>query len=285
MPELVQKGYIYAAEPPLYGVTQGKRLHYIKDEAELQAHLLQIAVSEDAYIYPQPGVEPICGDALRDLLVQYQSIQMTAERLRYPSALIAALLETPPLSVEQLSNESLMQQWRQQWQQTLDRKFSAAAIEYKVELQTESDEMFLPVVALKRYGLTHHHVFGHAFFQNEYLKISKLAEKLALLIAPNAYVQRDGKQKNIQNFQEAYAWLMDAARSSVTVQRYKGLGEMNEDQLWDTTMDPTKRRLSQVTLANPEAAAQIITMLMGHDVEPRRLFIEQNALNEIHKES
>lgn len=282
MPEFIQRGYVYIAQPPLYKIKKGKQEQYLKDDTALEAYLAQVAL-EDAALYPNSKAAPIKGVGLEDLVTHYRAVHATIKRLsrRYPAVALEALINLPPLQLEQLNNQEKVTQWCKSWEEHLCNQHTTdGAMRYVINVQENTERhIFLPQITVTAHTIEHHYNFNYDFFHSgEYRYLTELAEKLHGLVEPGAYVQRGEKQQPINNFKEAYEWLLSEAQRGQTTQRYKGLGEMNPDQLWETTMDPNTRRLLRVTIEDAINADQIFTTLMGDQVDPRREFIEQNAL-------
>ena len=279
--EVVERGHVYIAQPPLYKVKKGKQEQYLKDEAGLDAYLTNLAL-EGSSIKPGVGRDVIKGAVLERLMAAYRAGRGVAERLYrlYPYDALHALLFVRPVDLVDLKDISVME---------------ALATDLLSELPTDpKDGMFFKVNALKdperdeyrvvveriQHGLTDQFLFGHQFFDSgDYEHIRRAARILVGLFGEGASVQKGEKVTSVQKFEDAYDWLMGEARRGPQIQRYKGLGEMNPDQLWDTTMDSSTRRLLKVTVDDMVAADQMFVTLMGDDVEPRRAFIEANALN------
>ncbi len=279
MHELIERGYIYIAQPPLYKVKKGKQEQYLKDDVALDTYLAQIALEETS-LFPSNSDMPLKGVGLENLLTHYRTAFNTIKRLarRYPLAMLEELINVPVLKLEQLANKEAVEQWAQQLQQVLPVVQNGARYLVTVKENTER-HLFLPNITLHAHGIEHHYLLNQDFFSSaEYHYLAELSEKLHGLLSATAYVQRGERQQPVKNFSEAYEWLMTEAKRGLMVQRYKGLGEMNPDQLWETTMDPMTRRMLRVTIEDAVSADQIFTTLMGDQVEPRREFIEQNAL-------
>ncbi len=280
MLELVQQGYIYIAQPPLYKVKKGKQEQYVKDDAELERYLVQIAL-EKAVLYPQPDVPGISGVALETLLTQYYAAVRVMRRLsqRYPQKFLNQLLAMPGLSKENLSDEALVKTWCD----SLEQKFvpgNQNGENLSVSVTYDEDKhAYLPTITQLIHGAETQYPLSYEFFQTvDYKQIASLSNELQGLIESDARVERGDRQQTIVTFGDAAEWLMNEAKRGQTFQRYKGLGEMNPEQLWETTMDPNTRRLLQVTIEDAVAADQAFSTLMGDLVEPRRKFIEENAL-------
>jgi DNA gyrase subunit B len=280
MPSIIEDGHIYIAQPPLYKVKKGKQETYVKDDEELQANLLQLALTNAALV-PEPKTPPIHGAALESLAKHYLAATRTITRLarRYPEDVLQQFIYVPRLSMAELKDETKMQAWSQDLSERL-KPFADKGVTYEVSLRfSKDDECFLPSIDQTTHGLTtRHHLPLELFNSADYTFLADLADKLRGLIGEGAYIKRDDKQVSIDSFAQALEWLMSQAKRGQTIQRYKGLGEMNPDQLWETTMDPEVRRMLQVTVEDAVAADQIFTTLMGDQVEPRREFIEGNAL-------
>lgn len=279
MPELIERGYIYIAQPPLYKVKRGKQEHYVKDDEQLISYLTQLAL-EEAKFFPTPSAPPILGVVLEDLIKHYREIMKIVDRLskRYPEAILKQFIYMPKLEKEQLSDSAYMQNFALD----LHNYLQGCSNSQKYNVSTLEDperHLFSIDVTLQANGVTNHFIFDGEFFSgHEYKHFSNLGKKLAGLIDTGAYIQRGERKKEIYNFGEVISWLMEEVRKGQNIQRYKGLGEMNPEQLWETTMDPQSRHMLQVTIEDAVAADQIFTTLMGDQVEPRREFIESNAL-------
>jgi DNA gyrase subunit B len=283
MPELIERGNIYIAQPPLFKVKKGKQECYVKDEKALSELLTQTAL-DGATFYPAEGAASIEIDALKQLVNEYNNAMNIIQRYsrRYPKDFMEALMYTPILTEASLQKRDEMEQIMQTIQEKLNSQDVAQAY-YEIEVALDPErQWWLPCVYITSHGVKHKHMINSDFFLSpDYRKLVDLGARLTSLIQPGAYIQREEKKQSIQTFTQVVNWLIGEAKKGQTIQRYKGLGEMNPDQLWETTMDPEKRRLLQVKVEDAVAADQIFTTLMGDEVEPRRLFIETNALEVI----
>ncbi len=284
MPELVERGHIYIAQPPLYKVKKGKQEQYVKDDQELNAYILQLAL-EEAKLYVNPESPPIIGTALENLAQHYYAVTKTIKRLakRYPEAVLETLLEMQPLLAEHLSNREIVEKWAAELQRRLDHaaKDIKDGVKFTVNIKHDVEKnIYIPLIIITKHGICTPYALDRDFLASgEYKYIIELAEKIIGLLEKNAYIERGDKKQEVSRFIEAYNWLIDEGKKGLSVQRYKGLGEMNADQLWETTMDPNTRRMLRVNIEDAVAADQNFTTLMGDQVEPRREFIEKNALN------
>ena len=282
MPELIERGHIYIAQPPLYKVKKGKQERYVKDDKELNNYLLQLAI-EGAQLYLDEDAPPISDLALETLARQYMNLLAVFNRLKrsMPETFLDQLLLMPVVEEGQLDNPRQdLQAWIEQLQQQLNQD-AVTSVGYRVSI--EQDERQRPVLKLLRkvHGITNETEIPIEFFNgSDYALMREFITQVGDLFASGkAFVQRGEKKKAVAQFSEAYDWLMNEARRGQNIQRYKGLGEMNPEQLWETTMDPDNRRLLQVRIEDAIAADEVFTTLMGDHVEPRRDFIEQNAMN------
>lgn len=278
MPELVQRGHIYIAQAPLYKVKRGKQEQYLKDDNELNSYFLQLAL-DGAKLYVNSDAPPIAGASLEELMHQYYALTEIFSRLgkRYPQELLSTLLDMDPVSLDNLSDQAFMQAWAEKLQVAVN---SIDTISYKVELEHTEQNLFIPCVIVTAHGACSKYLLRHNFFESsEYKYMVDFSKKVIGLLEHGAYIERGDKQQAITDFADMYNWLMQEAKRGIAIQRYKGLGEMNAEQLWETTMDPELRRLLQVNVEDTIAADQNFTTLMGDQVEPRREFIEKNALN------
>ncbi len=281
MPELIERGHIYIAQPPLYKVKKGKQERYVKDDAELNDYLLQTAL-ENAGLYVTEGAPPITGVTLETLSKQYLTVISTVERLsrRYHPALLEQLIYLPALDEEALQDRAKAEAWFK----TLEERLNAndlSEIRYDITLEDDAEHgtAWLARVNAISHNVGNERVITSEFFTSaEYASMVALGEQLRDLLGEGAYVQRGERRAPVKSFKETLDWLMAEARRGQHIQRYKGLGEMNPEQLWETTLDPEVRRLLQVRIEDAVAADEVFTTLMGDQVEPRREFIESNAL-------
>ncbi|MCN4144882.1 MAG: DNA topoisomerase (ATP-hydrolyzing) subunit B [Thiohalomonas sp.] len=290
MPELVENGYIYIAQPPLYKIKKGKQEKYVKDDAELNDYLLQVALQKAA-LYPAEGVPPISGTALEELSKNLLSVKAIKTRLasRYNQSFLNSLMTVDRLSAEDAKNKSVVQNWliklnkEMNKQESVSLKFEVLLVD-KVNqegIEEGQDNGFEIHVHEIRHGVLHNFIIPVEFFRSgEYSTIMNFTDQLdGLLTEGEAFVERGEKRTQIDTFEQAHAWLFNESKRGQHIQRYKGLGEMNPEQLWETTLDVNVRRLLQVRIEDAVAADEIFSTLMGDHVEPRRAFIESNALS------
>ena len=280
LPELIERGYIYIAQPPLYKVKKGKQEQYIKDDEAMDEYMTQSAL-EDASLHVNESAPGLSGAALERLVNDYRAVMRTLKRLSrlYPQDLTEHMVYLPRVSVEQLSDQSAMQAWLDGFNARL-KNAERSGLNYNVSLREDRERhLWLPEVELVAHGLSNYITFNRDFFaSNDYKTVTTLGEQLNNLLEDGAYVQRGERKKPVSTFKDALNWLMTESTKRHNIQRYKGLGEMNPEQLWETTMDPNVRRMLKVTIEDAIAADQIFNTLMGDAVEPRRDFIESNAL-------
>jgi DNA gyrase subunit B len=280
MPELIERGHIYIAQPPLYKLKRGKQEHYVKDDGELNSLLLTNATA-DASLYTEPAATPIQGATLETLALHYTEANSIISRWgrRYDAEVLRTLMSMPPIVPEVLEDPEQRGRLAQQLEQRL-RLAADNAVQYRVRAAQGSegaDPGF--VVTREHHGAQSTKTLHAGFFRSpEYLRLTAIGTELKDVLRQGAYVERGKERRDVQTFAEAIEWLMDQAKQGQTIQRYKGLGEMNPEQLWDTTVNPETRRLMQVRIEDAVAADEIFTTLMGDQVEPRREFIERNAL-------
>ncbi len=277
MPELVERGHVYIAQPPLYKIKKGKQERYVKDDAEMERYLTEVAL-QNAAIYPSTEATAIEGTALTSLVAEYQTINAIIGRLsnHYYPAFLNQLVYQPQIPA---FSETAISDWLAVIENAMNTGLPTGT-QYKLTIE-QQDEEPVPVVniSFSRHGIsTDYHVPGEFFASTEYQKILSFANKINGLFGGGARVERGERSENIQYFSQAVNWLLAEARRGQHVQRYKGLGEMNPDQLWETTMDKTKRRLLQVKIEDAIVADETFNTLMGDHVEPRREFIETHAL-------
>jgi DNA gyrase subunit B len=275
MPELVERGHVFIAQPPLYKVKKGKQERYVKDDEELNAYFLQMAL-DGAKLHVNADAPAIENAALEELASEYRRLLGRLEKMNrvYPQVVTEALVDLPALDLDALRDQAGMRDWSERLQTRLAAEDASVVVELDVEHQT-----WCPQVDVKVRGITETVALPHSFFIGaEYRSIAAMSQQLEGLLEPGAFIQRGDKQESVERFGQAYQWLLAEARRGMDIQRYKGLGEMNPDQLWQTTMDPDARRMLRVSVDDAIAADRMFTTLMGDQVEPRREFIEANAL-------
>jgi len=280
MVELVENGHIYIAQPPLYKVKKGKQERYVKDDTELNNYLLQLAI-ENAELHVNPEAPAISGITLETLARQYQTVMATLDRLsnRYHISVLEKMIYMPPLNADEVGQIETLKSWFDRLIKALNDDDSLGSI-YSVEIVADEDKG-KPNIALTviSHGVEIPRSFPIEFFNSaEYKSFIALGEQIQGLCEAGAYIKRGERQQAVSSFKQVLEWLMQEARRGQHIQRYKGLGEMNPEQLWETTLDVTARRLLQVKIEDAVAADEIFTTLMGDQVEPRRDFIESNAL-------
>ena len=318
-PELIERGYIYIAQPPLYKVKKGRQELYLKDDEALKAYLLSSTI-DNTKLHISEDAPAITGQALETLLNDYNQTQLIKARLqiRFPAVILDALTHTPKLSTDMTYDKSAMQGWQETMQTQLEhfgsdlspeielinihapqpKNMDAAAADLlgmKPAVAAEDGDtsdgealsakaQWLPRITVYVHQLAHHYLLDASFINSgEYTKLLRLSAEWNTLLEDSAFIRREnttGASKDIPVRDFDYLWqqMMLDARRGLAIQRYKGLGEMNADQLWDTTMDPENRRMLRVTIEDAIAADHMFTCLMGDHVEPRRIFIEENAL-------
>ncbi|MEN5033527.1 DNA topoisomerase (ATP-hydrolyzing) subunit B [Pseudomonas sp. TWI929] len=281
LPELVERGYIYIAQPPLYKVKKGKQEQYIKDDEAMEEYMTQSAL-EDASLHLDEAAPAVSGVQLENLVNEFRGVMKTLKRLSrlYPEDITEHFIYLPEVTVEQLADHAAMQAWLVKFQERLSNSQKSGLV-YQASLREDKERnVWLPEVEVTSHGLASYVTFNRDFFgSNDYRTVVNIGSKLSSLLGEGAYVQRGERRKAIVEFKEGLDWLMNETTKRHTIQRYKGLGEMNPEQLWETTMDPTVRRMLKVTIEDAIAADQIFNTLMGDAVEPRRDFIESNALS------
>lgn len=280
MPELIERGHIYIGLPPLYKVKQGKQELYIKDDTALNDYLISSAVDNATLTY-SPDAPPITGEALEKLLRSYQHALDQIAKLshRFDAAVLNALLEHQPIEPSLWNDPIAMQAWLDGAALRLVAR-GLGKPSYKMALRQAVGEQPAAIEVIReQHGLSHTWLLPQPFFSsNEFRPILAISQQIAGMIQPDAAVRRGNASRGVLNFVEARNWLLDEAKKGRSIQRFKGLGEMNPEQLWDTTVNPETRRMLQVGIEDAIAADQMFSMLMGEAVEPRREFIEANAL-------
>ena len=275
MPELVERGHIYIAQPPLFKVKQGKHEQYLKDEQELDQYLLESAIKE-ATLLTKKGGSNLTGDALGEIARQMVLTEAVIRRIapHYDEAVLRAILHVGAID---LTSEAKAEKVAQAIRERLINK-STEKSEVIVSLDEETKSYKLAVNKFVHGNLESCVIDALFLSSGDYQQLLKTSQMLDGLVGEGAVIQRGEKSESISNFKEALDWLLGEAKHNLNIQRYKGLGEMNPEQLWETTMDPNVRRLLKVQIEDAISADEIFSTLMGDQVEPRRAFIENNAL-------
>ncbi|RUO35528.1 DNA topoisomerase (ATP-hydrolyzing) subunit B [Aliidiomarina shirensis] len=280
MPELIERGYIYIAQPPLYKVKKGKQESYIKDDPGLIQYLTTLALDR-ASLHVNSEAPGITGVALEKMVRDYQFAMDTIQRLSrlLPKHMLARLVYADRLTPENMKDEGFVKAWAETFTNDLmDKEKDSASYEVLVT-HNEERGAYLPTVRLRRHGVFTDFPLTYEFLvSRDYDRLASVGTDINGLVEDGGYVQRGEKVQPVEDFVEAIEWLISESKRGLYVQRYKGLGEMNPSQLWETTMDPESRRMLQVTIEDAIGADQLFSTLMGDDVEPRRAFIESNAL-------
>ncbi len=277
MPELIERGHIYIGQPPLYKIKQGKQEHYLKDDSELNEYLMARALDNASLVF-DPDAPPLQGEGLESLTREYMAAIGAIDRLanRYDLVFLRQLVDYKAFSDSWSMDE--VAEWAAGLTERLKRH-AGPSVSYLVE---PCDSESGPSVRFTRvtHGVSDAREIRRSFFRSpEYRLIGSVAEKLIDLVQEGAEIHRGKASEPVSDFHGAYEWLMAESRKGRTFQRFKGLGEMNPEQLWDTTVNPETRRLLQVSIEDAVAADEIFATLMGDEVEPRREFIESHALD------
>jgi len=275
MPELVERGHIYIAQPPLYKVTKGRNKQYLKDDHELNELLLTQAL-DDANLHLAADAPAITKEAFEALAREHGQIENLIKRLhRYDSRVLHALIEAPELTRATFADAHALQEWLAAYQRQLDR-FAEAGIALRAEILP--GEVARINVRIEQHANLSQNTFDPNFADsNESRHINTFGKKVRGLLGDGAYFQNSKERLEVEHFHQVINALLAEGKKAYDIQRYKGLGEMNPDQLWETTLDPAVRRMLQVQLKDARLADEIFTTLMGEEVEPRRAFIEDNA--------
>jgi DNA gyrase subunit B len=279
IPDLIKAGHIYIAQPPLYKVKRGKSEIYVKDDGELNRMLLASAL-DDAGLHVNGAAPRLSGQGFEALARQYMEVQAIIRRWarRYDERLLEQLIYMPVVTAAQFDRADWMRDWTRDLAQHLNG-LSDSPRSYRVDYRQVDGNPARVTVSKTEHGSVTEKTLPKEFFESaEYLRIVELGKTLAGMIGEGAYVTRGDAREDVGSFKQAMTWMLDQARKGQSIQRYKGLGEMNPEQLWDTTINPETRRLMQVRIEDIVASDEIFTTLMGDQVEPRREFIEKNAL-------
>lgn len=281
MPELIERGHIYIAQPPLYKIKKGKQEQYVKDDTELNEYLMQLALSKTELCINE-DTPPIKGPGLQALIEAYHGILEVFKRHkhRYEEDIFKSLLNSPELPEERLGDPNHIREWVKSFEAILRmNKLPSAEYDCALEFSEEDQKSFMVIVRKKLHGITKYTVVKDLFFKSQdYQDIVRFKRDTRDLFGEDTEIRIGDKKKKVVSFDESYQWIMDESKKGQQIQRYKGLGEMNPEQLWETTLDPNTRILLKVNIEDAIASDEVFTTLMGDEVEPRREFIELNAL-------
>ena len=281
MPEIIERGHVFIAQPPLFKIKRGKQEQYIKDEEAMESYLTHIAL-EKAALHPATDAPAISDEAFAQLVADYRSAQESVSRMSntIPGEVLHEMLTLPRMTPDMLADTAEAEKWAADLGARLPdagRSGSHFVVDVVADTERQSNKVQVKVIT---HGIPKDYLLDVDFFTGGgYLKLASMSEKLSDTLEEGAYIQRGERVHMIGDFWDTIQWLLHEAQKGFSIQRYKGLGEMNPEQLWETTMDPETRRMLQVTIEDAIGADKMFTTLMGDEVEPRRAFIEANALN------
>ena len=287
MPELVERGHIYIAQPPLYKLKKGKQEQYIKDNDALETYLISNAIDE-LELHISAEAPAIRGEALAQVIADYQTSQKSLARLtvRYPATVLDGLLALDAFKLDQANDLDYVETWAKQMRDHVENMQPSLRPELSIETFEKEDaegnksNTYLPRITIYIHNLPHSYLLdANLLGSSEYARLLKNSKSWFTLLEEGAYLQKGERKIPVSSFHQVWQNILADSRRGMMIQRYKGLGEMNADQLWETTMDPENRNMLQVTVQDAIEADRMFACLMGDDVEPRRAFIEENALN------
>ncbi|GAB3053602.1 DNA topoisomerase (ATP-hydrolyzing) subunit B [Acinetobacter apis] len=287
MPELVERGHIYIAQPPLYKLKKGKHEQYLKDNDALEAFLISNSI-DDLTLHVGHDAPAISGQSLASVIKDYQTSQKSLTRLtqRYPATVLDALIAIEPFALDRNTDQAYVHAWIEQvqahvshLQPSLRPEISVEAFE-REDTQGVKSTVYWPRITIFVHNLPQQYLLESGLFgSSEYSRLLKNSKSWFNLLEEGAYLVKGERRIPVNTFHQVWQNIIQDSRRGMMIQRYKGLGEMNAEQLWDTTMDPENRNMLQVTIDDAIEADRMFSCLMGDDVEPRRAFIEENALN------
>ena len=278
MPELIERGHIYIAQPPLYKVKKGKQEQYVKDDSVLSEYLLQLALNK-AQLFVAPETPPIKGEILEQLAKNYFQVQSIIQRHThyYGKELLESMIGLEALKEADYKDTEGLKNWVHAFEKRTNH-LAAPLASYAMRLE-ETEQSFKIIVDRRMHGNLHEITLAPTFFQSsDYQSLISFGEQTKALFSDESIIQMGERKATVNNFPDAFEWMMNESKKGLYIQRYKGLGEMNPDQLWDTTLNPESRHLLKINVEDAISTDEVFTTLMGDQVEPRRDFIEQRAL-------
>jgi len=281
MRELIEGGHIYIAQPPLYKVKKGKQEQYLKDDSELNEYLLQCSLDGVQFSVSQDA-PPLSGLAFENIVREYLEAKAIINRLsnRFDQEVLNQLMTAGLFNSNWALDSEPLNLWILRLESALSAESPPGVVYKAMPFREEDGELLGLQVSRKIHGLSSEIVFSPEFFQGaDYSRLSAIGTQFSDILGEGAYLIKGERRKPVSTADEMMEWLTAEAKKGQHIQRYKGLGEMNPEQLWDTTMDREARRLLKVNIEDAVAADEVFTTLMGDQVEPRREFIEENALD------
>lgn len=279
MPEIIEKGYVYIAQPPLYKYSKGKDNKYILDIAEKNQHEMSLAL-HNAKLYTNDSTPPIFGEPLEKIFLKFSNLFSIYKRLdvKIPESITKNLVFVDNLSADDMVNEQIVKDWSSNFEKTLnDSEFMGISYKVKVGFNSEKN-LFYPIVNMLHFGVNKEYNLSYEFFVGrDYQKISSVGREIEGLVVPGSFVTVGEKKYDVSTFGELHSTLIKQGLNNVKVQRYKGLGEMNAEQLYETTMDPNTRTFLKVNIDDALEANRMFIELMGEEVDPRKVFIAENS--------
>ncbi|QCI23589.1 DNA topoisomerase (ATP-hydrolyzing) subunit B [Buchnera aphidicola (Macrosiphoniella sanborni)] len=279
LPQLIEKGYIYIAQPPLYKLKKGTKEKYIKNDEEMNQYQIKNSLKDltlKNISYPNVNIDL---KKFKKIIYDYNHIQKIMENSKYyfPNIILNELIYHDCLN--NLNNRKIVKNWIEKLAQKLNEKNQNNCI-YSAEIKNNLDNnIYEPNIKMSRYAYYKTYEFKESFFKSkEYLLISNLGKNFKKYFPDNIVIEKSGLTYRIDNIKNTLEWLIEQYKHGLFIQRYKGLGEMNPEQLWNTTMNPETRNMLQVTIEDASSANNLFNTLMGDAVEPRRKFIQENAL-------
>ncbi|MDX8397307.1 MAG: DNA topoisomerase (ATP-hydrolyzing) subunit B [Mariprofundaceae bacterium] len=280
MPELIERGYLYIAQPPLYRVAKGKKARYVASDDELFAYLVELGGHEKA-LYSSADAKPITGDRLMNLIRNIHRLQHLQQRLaqRLDLKILKLMVESGKLDISTMRNKEKLEARLE----VLNDHFNAVTrddeiLKWAIHEDTDQGCFWVQFDRRDHGRMVVSRLEKDLVATAEFAEAQKLFKQIKESVTAESYLTQDDKRWSVGHYDELASIVVKEGRKGMNIQRYKGLGEMNPDQLWETTMDSANRSMLQVTLEDVVNADETFSMLMGDAVEPRRIFIQENAL-------